>query len=54
MMDASGSLLFLQRSDKVVTCPATWSMLGEHSNVGENSMETVVRGLEEELGFVAL
>jgi len=45
--DANGWLLFLRRSDKVVTCPATWSLLGEHSNVDESSLETVVRGLGE-------
>jgi len=54
VMDASNSLLFLQRSEKVVTCPATWSLLGEHSKVDESAIETVVRGLEEELGFVSL
>merc|ERR1711957_238700 len=28
-----------------------WSLLGEHSNVDESSIETVVRGLGEELGL---
>lgn len=54
VMDASGSILFLQRSKDLVTCPSTWSLLGEHGNAGESSIESVVRGLEEELGFVAL
>lgn len=54
VMDASGALLFLQRSADVVTCPSTWSILGEHSQAGESQRETVVRGMEEELGFVAL
>ena len=53
-MDSSGKVLFLQRSANVVTCPGTWSILGEHSIVGENARETVVRGVEEELGFIAL
>lgn len=55
VMDSNGEVLFLQRSSDVVTCPSTWSILGEHSNADEtNPRETVARGLEEELGFVAL
>ena len=52
IMDAEGKILFLQRSSNVVTCPNTWSILGEHSTVGESAHETVVRGIEEELGFM--
>ena len=52
IMDLSGRILFLQRSNDVVTCPGTWSLLGEHSVVGENDRESVVRGVEEELGFI--
>ena len=52
IMDLSGRMLFLQRSNSVVTCPGTWSLLGEHSVVGENGRESVVRGVEEELGFI--
>ena len=52
IMDLSGRMLFLQRSNSVVTCPGTWSLLGEHSVVGENDRESVVRGVEEELGFI--
>lgn len=51
IMDASGLLLFLKRSPDVVTCPSTWSILGEHSNVREKAHDTVVRGMEEELGL---
>ena len=50
-MDASGLLLFLKRSSDVVTCPSTWSILGEHSNKSETARDTVVRGMEEELGL---
>ncbi|KAL9178909.1 hypothetical protein ACHAXT_011882 [Thalassiosira profunda] len=53
VMDSSGSLLFLQRSQKMVTCPSTWSILGEHSTAGEGVIEGVVRGIEEELGFAS-
>eukprot|EP00581_Thalassiosira_minuscula_P013802 CAMPEP_0183732532 /NCGR_PEP_ID=MMETSP0737-20130205/38659_1 /TAXON_ID=385413 /ORGANISM="Thalassiosira miniscula, Strain CCMP1093" /LENGTH=320 /DNA_ID=CAMNT_0025965561 /DNA_START=15 /DNA_END=977 /DNA_ORIENTATION=- len=54
IMDDSGSLLFLQRTPGVVTCPSTWSLLGEHANANESPRETVLRALEEELGFVGL
>lgn len=54
VVDSSGKVLFLQRSKDVVTCPGTWSILGEHATVGETARETVVRGIEEELGFVGL
>merc|ERR1719221_437659 len=50
---ASGMLLLLKRSDNVVTCPGTWSLLGEHANVDEGIVQTVIRGVEEELGFEA-
>ena len=51
IMDASGLLLFLKRSSDVVTCPSTWSILGEHSITNEEAHDTVVRGMEEELGL---
>lgn len=51
IMDASGLLLFLKRSSDVVTCPSTWSILGEHSIANEEAHDTVVRGMEEELGL---
>ena len=54
IMDADGKILFLQRSASVKTCPGTWSILGEHANAGEDARETVVRGVEEELGFIAV
>ncbi|KAL7438797.1 hypothetical protein ACHAXH_005370 [Discostella pseudostelligera] len=52
VMDASRKLLFLQRSSNVITCPNTWSVLGEHTSIDDGSpWETVIRGIEEELGF---
>lgn len=51
IMDESGLLLFLKRSSDVVTCPSTWSILGEHSIANELAHDTVVRGMEEELGL---
>lgn len=52
VMDSAGRFLFLKRSPSVVTCPDTWSILGEHSNVGEEAKDVPVRALEEELGLV--
>lgn len=54
IMDADGLLLFLKRSPFVVTCPNTWSILGEHSIANEAAYDTVVRGMEEELGLKQL
>lgn len=52
VMDASRKLLFLQRSSNVITCPNSWSVLGEHTSIDDGSpWETVIRGIEEELGF---
>ena len=54
VLDASRNVLFLRRSDDVVTCPGTWSVLGEHATqVDETPRDAVVRGIEEELGFEA-
>ena len=53
-MDDAHNLLFLQRSKEVVTCPGTWSVLGEHANSNETPMISVLRGIQEELGFVRL
>ncbi len=54
IIDADGLLLFLKRSPIVVTCPNTWSILGEHSIANEAAYDTVVRGMEEELGLKQL
>ena len=54
VMDDANNLLFLQRSKEVVTCPGTWSVLGEHANSNETPMQSVLRGIREELGFVRL
>lgn len=54
VMDDAYDLLFLQRSRDVITCPGTWSVLGEHANSNETPMQSVLRGIQEELGFVRL
>ncbi|KAL7471013.1 hypothetical protein ACHAXS_013528 [Conticribra weissflogii] len=54
VMDDTGKLLFLKRSNEVVTCPNTWSIVGEHSVVGEanDGWDVVFRALFEELGLI--
>ena len=49
----SYNVLLLQRSKFVVTCSGTWSALGEHANVDEGPVDTVIWGVEEELGHRA-
>mmetsp|Transcript_14544 Transcript_14544/g.19899 ORF Transcript_14544/g.19899 Transcript_14544/m.19899 type:complete len:275 (-) Transcript_14544:141-965(-) len=48
--DADGLVLLLQRGPQLVTCPNTWSLTGEHTARGEEPIETVKRGITEELG----
>jgi len=51
IMDASDKILVMKRSRSVVTCPDTWSILGEHSIVGEDANDLPARALAEELGL---
>ena len=51
VMDASGKILVMKRSPSVVTCPNTWSIVGEHSIAGEDPNNVPIRALEEELGL---
>lgn len=43
-------VLLLKRGPQLVTCPNSWSLLGEHTHRDEKPKDTVVRGLKEELG----
>ncbi|KAL3786928.1 hypothetical protein HJC23_013263 [Cyclotella cryptica] len=52
VMDVSGRFLLLKRSASVVTCPETWSIVGEHSVVGEDPSDVPLRALKEELGLL--
>ena len=51
VMDSAGMILLLKRSNDVVTCPGTWSLLGEHAERGEDAIESAIRGIREELGL---
>ena len=54
VMDSSDKLLLMKRSSTVVTCPNTWSILGEHSIIGEDANDLPIRALKEELGLAVL
>ncbi len=54
VMDAMGHVLFMKRSGDVVTCPNTWSVLGEHANVDEMPNDVAIRGIVEELGLFVI
>lgn len=44
-------LLLLRRASHLATCPSAWGLVGEHSEVGEQWLDTSRRVLEEELGL---
>lgn len=48
MQDAK--ILLLKRGPQLMTCPNTWSIMGEHTYRDEEPKETILRGLKEELG----
>lgn len=50
VVDNSDKLLLLRRGPELVTCPLSWSMVGEHAYRDENKKDTLKRGIEEELG----
>jgi isopentenyldiphosphate isomerase len=52
--DIDGKLMVLERSSHVVTCPNSYSLLGEHSQPNETSKETMRRAIREELGSEVL
>ena len=43
-------VLLLRRASSTVTCPSSWTLLGEHSEPNERWEETARRGAREELG----
>lgn len=51
--EAALEILLLKRSDRMRDCAGAWSILGEHSAVGEPYFRTALRGLREELGIFA-
>ena len=46
---SEGRVLLVHRSARMVTCPDTWSLVGEHNQPGESYVDAARRGLMEEL-----
>ncbi len=47
-------ILIVKRSANMVTCPSAWFTIGEHTYRDESPIETVHRGIKEEMGIDAL
>lgn len=43
-------ILMIKRKNDLVTCPGKWSLVGEHAFRDESPLDTVRRGIKEELG----
>lgn len=52
VVDDALRVLLLWRSPRMVTCPRSWSLAGEHAVAGESFTDAALRGLEEEVEFV--
>lgn len=52
VVDDQLRFLLVWRSPRMVTCPSSWSMAGEHVVAGETFEAAAVRGLEEEVEFL--
>jgi len=50
IVDNANKLLLLRRGPKLVTCPLRWGMVGEHTFRDERAVDTLRRGIVEELG----
>jgi hypothetical protein len=48
--DVDGMMLILKRGPDLVTCPNSYSLLGEHTLGREKPIDTVRRAIREELG----
>jgi hypothetical protein len=54
LSDDTAKILSLKRGEKLVTCPSSWGLLGEHTYRDEPAIETVRRAVLEELGSTYL
>mmetsp|Transcript_18900 Transcript_18900/g.27972 ORF Transcript_18900/g.27972 Transcript_18900/m.27972 type:complete len:271 (+) Transcript_18900:343-1155(+) len=52
--DSEGKYLVLKRGPKLVTCPNSFSLLGEHAQGAEKPTEIARRAVMEELGYPML
>lgn len=44
--------LFVKRSENHKTCPATWSVVGEHTKFGESYLDCAKRAIKEEISVL--
>ena len=51
VIDGKQRVVLIKRGKDTVTCPETWSIVGEHNDPGETYFEALRRGVEEELGL---
>jgi isopentenyldiphosphate isomerase len=54
VLDSDHRLLAMKRGPQLVTCPNQWSLVGEHTLGREEAIQTVRRGIREELGASVL
>ena len=54
LVDTDDRMLVLKRGAQLVTCPNAWTLVGEHQKDRESSQETMLRGIQEELGSFLL
>lgn len=50
VVDSLHRIFVLKRGPQLVTCPNSWSLVGEHAFGDETMLETTQRGIREELG----
>ena len=53
LTEADGCLLLVHRSPQMVTCPASWSIIGEHNAGREEDSDCARRAVREELPGLA-
>ena len=51
VVNVAGQMLLLRRPLTMLTCPDTWSVIGEHNLPGESYLQAGRRGVAEELGW---
>lgn len=51
VVNVAGQVLLLRRPATMMTCPETWSVVGEHNKPGESYLQAGRRGVAEELGW---
>lgn len=52
VVNENEQLLFVKRSGESLTCPSTWSVIGEHTKFGESYDSCAKRALKEEISVL--